>query len=502
MELVLHITPDLEKVTLRAEVERPDSLESAAPGGSESFGGAPGAPGAPGGYSAMELAQAKIAAPSQKPALARSESGKHVSHAEGEVQHLKPLRLQLKLPPAYPTCMPEFQLACCWLDGDMLTALCQSLDEKWEEAQGSPIIFTWAEALRHEAFQEGLQCLTLRAEKSSACDPRARPECTDPLQSLTDMIVYDQCRGLDLWRQQQHECNICFSEQPGSQFVHLGCRHAFCKACVTAMAGLHVKEGSINELLCPEPKCRAEISATALGEVLERRDYERWYTLKLQKVLMSELEGVVFCPRCEENGRESPVLPEGADSDTPPVARCERCEYTFCSKCLGLWHGKEPCLHPEERAQQAALRRLGKTTDLNEKRRLKREAEKGYLVCIDLQDAMLPVDAAGFITEDRDPNICAGDSVIEVHFGRPDRLAGRALWSFKCDNICNLGSVLEGASRRAEGGASLCAACPSTASPKSESSDFRLDVFITTLVPVCIFQPHSSIIKRTLLNSK
>eukprot|EP00913_Durusdinium_trenchii_P019186 g18031.t1 len=114
----------------------------------------------------------------------------------------------------------------------------------------------------------------------------------------------------------------------------------------------------------------------------EEEQYERWHGLKLQRVLVSELEGVVFCPRCEEGGRETPVLPDEAVENEPPVARCGRCEYVFCSKCSGLYHGRDPCLHPEERAQQAAMRRLQGACGVAEKRKLQREATKGYLVCV------------------------------------------------------------------------------------------------------------------------
>lgn len=49
----------------------------------------------------------------------------------------------------------------------------------------------------------------------------------------------------------------------------------------------------------------------------------------------------------------------------------------FCSKCSGLYHGRDPCLHPEERAQQAAMRRLQGACGVAEKRKLQREATKG-----------------------------------------------------------------------------------------------------------------------------
>ena len=400
---------------------------------------------------APEKVDAEGGGANAKPRLARSVSGH--TYAEAEVRHLPPVQLQLKLPPGYPSSSPpDFRLSCSWADVEMLSSFCAALDDQWEQAAGSAIIYTWVDALRTEVLEcilrdSGRAVLTLRAGPvSAASDPRAQSDCNDALNTLADLLMYDKGKGLDIWKQQQHVCNVCFCEHPGSHFVHLGgCSHAFCKTCVKTMAEIHVKEGSIADLLCPEIKCRAEIGADALMQVLDEQGYERWQTLKLRKALATA--NLVLCPRCEEAGIETPVLPDPVDEEdeadlVPPVARCGRCDYVFCAKCLSLYHGKEPCLAPEERAQQAAMRRLGTAQSVAEKRKLKREAQKGYLVCVDLDEDMLPVDAAGHVTQDREPNVAEGDKVIAVHAGPPDKLTGRALWDAKFDNICNLPTVL------------------------------------------------------------
>ncbi|CAE7213064.1 Rnf14 [Symbiodinium sp. CCMP2592] len=384
----------------------------------------------------------QVSGETAKPRLSRSVSG----FAEVEVRHLPPVQLQLKLPAGYPSSEPpDFRLSCSWMDLDSLSSFCRSLDDQWEQAKGSAIIYTWVDVLRQEVLElifknrgalESKVFLTLKAiDGLSASDPRAESNCWDPVQTLLDLLMYDKGKRLDIWSQQQHVCNVCFCEHPGSHFVHLGsCSHAFCKTCVKTMAEIHVNEGSIADLVCPEPGCRAEIAPSALMQVLDASGYERWQTLKLRRALTTA--NLVLCPRCEEMGMETPVLPDPvSDSDQaaslPPVARCGRCEYVFCATCLSLYHGTEPCLAPEERAQQAAMRRLGTAQSVAEKRKLKREAQKGYLVCIDVGEDMLPVDAAGHITEDCEPNIAEGDKVIAVHTGVPDKITGRALWDAK-----------------------------------------------------------------------
>ncbi|CAK9091258.1 Probable E3 ubiquitin-protein ligase RNF217 (RING finger protein 217) [Durusdinium trenchii] len=409
VSLVVHIHPDLaQKLLLRVEVTAETPVTEGDPKGG--YAEAP---------NVMEMARRKVAgsAAPAKPAL------------EAELQHLPPLRLQLKLPADYPSSSPPtFQLASSWLDVDVLSALrlqfvpqvlCESLDQKWLEAalwlrfvqEGSPIIFTWAEALRYEVPEAiGTGPVVLR----DGSDQRARSECTS---------------------EPRHGCGV---EQGVSPFAGALADH--------------------RELLCPEPSCRADFSSQALAEVLEdsrkkksnleetmEEQYERWHGLKLQRVLVSELEGVVFCPRCEEGGRETPVLPDEAVENEPPVARCGRCEYVFCSKCSGLYHGRDPCLHPEERAQQAAMRRLQGACGVAEKRKLQREATKGYLVCVSEGDDRGGVRIRTGIREEHslehDP-ILAGDSVKAVHAGVPERITASTLWEAQRDNICNLGQVL------------------------------------------------------------
>jgi len=304
------------------------------------------------------------------------------------------------------------------------------------------VVFTWAELLRGEAASLlGLTgSLTLSASHQAA-DMRAVAECVDPLASLLELLQYDKRKEVELWRQQVHCCQICFSEKPGLQFVHLGgCAHFFCSDCVTEMARLHVSEGSILELRCPIPDCRAEIIASTLEQVLEEEAYERWLRLKIQQVMSSELENVVFCPRCEESGVEAPVLAEvPASPEEAPVAACRRCSYIFCGRCLGVAHAQiADCITEEERMMQVSLRKLeARPLTVAEKRRQERlmaRAAKSLALQLSPGGNLPKVDAAGYVVEEFE-TMHEGDEIVSVSTGTLENIAGQTvIWS-KTENF-------------------------------------------------------------------
>ena len=50
---------------------------------------------------------------------------------------------------------------------------------------------------------------------------------------------------------------------------------------------MHVKEGSVFQLLCPDTKCNASIPPFVLKRLLTEEEFERWDRLVLKKALDS-----------------------------------------------------------------------------------------------------------------------------------------------------------------------------------------------------------------------
>jgi len=113
---------------------------------------------------------------------------------------------------------------------------------------------------------------------------------------------------------------------------------------------MHVKEGSVFQLLCPDTKCNASIPPFVLKRLLTEEEFERWDRLVLKKALDS-MSDVVYCPRCGI----------GCLEDESNDAECPKCSFIFCSLCKEPCHPAKQCVTPEEKIkrQQAS----GKMSD-------------------------------------------------------------------------------------------------------------------------------------------
>lgn len=57
--------------------------------------------------------------------------------------------------------------------------------------------------------------------------------------------------------QGQHACGVCMEELPGTCFMWPGaCSHAYCQDCTRQLCSLHVAEGGLDHLRCPQPDCK------------------------------------------------------------------------------------------------------------------------------------------------------------------------------------------------------------------------------------------------------
>ncbi|GAQ78006.1 hypothetical protein KFL_000060730 [Klebsormidium nitens] len=272
------------------------------------------------------------------------------------LEHLPPLRLTCTLPAAYPShSPPRFALSSVWLTRPQLGRLCRGLDEVWQENQGQVVVYSWADWLTRETFEtldlgESFELGgTLNAEgkgkESAEHDERAQAEGWGVQDVLSRLLRYNEEKTMEEFRKGVHECQVCFAEQPGTEFVHLwpGCRHNFCRGCMTSLVDIHVKEGSLARLTCPDTDCKEPLPPNIIKDLLAPEQFQRWETLMLQKTFDS-MSDVVYCPRCETATIEEP----------DHTAQCQKCFFAFCSLCDDATHFGSQCMDAE--AQLAVLR--------------------------------------------------------------------------------------------------------------------------------------------------
>lgn len=138
-------------------------------------------------------------------------------------------------------------------------------------------------------------------------------------------------------------CMICLNQSKGSNFIKLPCQHLFCVKCMETLCKMHVKEGSLFQLVCPDTKCNISIPHNLLKRLLSVEEFERWDRLALQKALKC-MADVVYCPKCEV----------GCLQDDDNNAQCPKCSFTFCGLCKELWHPGKQCLTSNYRTKAPA----------------------------------------------------------------------------------------------------------------------------------------------------
>ncbi|XP_057443643.1 uncharacterized protein LOC130735763 [Lotus japonicus] len=279
-----------------------------------------------------------------------------------KVQYLPPIVLTCLLPKSYPSHQPPiFTISVKWLEPIKILNLCSELDSIWEEQQGQEVIYHWVESIHGSSLSR------LGFDKEITLGPYG-------VNRVEDKRVVSETEGIDVdipflrnynnekqhenFLKELHECCICYSEYPGTEFVQLPCKHFFCRKCLQTFTQIHVKEGTISSLQCLDTKCKVMIPPGLLKHLLADEDYDRWESMMLEKTLAS-MSDVVYCPRCETRCIE----------DEDKHAQCPECFFSFCTLCRDRRHVGIACMTLEMKLQ--ILRDRKKSSELMEDQKRK-----------------------------------------------------------------------------------------------------------------------------------
>ena len=164
------------------------------------------------------------------------------------------------------------------------------MDTRWEELKGQVVLFEWLQFLQYEAldFLEIKEELNLSWFYTSELDTSSQSSITmkeinetsrntdDVNTSLDLRAVQDRQYQGDLLeflksydsRETQKEfeksgqsCKVCFDEKLGSQCMQFpNCCHVYCKECMRNYFEIQIRDGTVNNLGCPEDKCTSQAS--------------------------------------------------------------------------------------------------------------------------------------------------------------------------------------------------------------------------------------------------
>ncbi|CAL1540833.1 unnamed protein product [Lymnaea stagnalis] len=279
--------------------------------------------------------------------FSRSSSGQNWK-GSFNVKYLSPLNLFMTFPPSYPSSdPPKFQLSCPWLSQAQLESLHQALDKLWDEGNQMPIVYTWINWLENSLLSHlGISDHLILRLSLSDDDVNTKVDEVFPWQEHIGQIIASMKRynqeQLDIeFCQNIHECQLCYDKKPGVQFFRIHeCPHIFCHDCMKEFCELHVRDGTVEALRCPDRGCNSLIPPYIVQAVLSSQAYKRWEKLLLQKTL-DAMSDTVYCPRCT-----SLVIAEAEEE--LHLAHCTVCYYAFCTECERSWHQGRQCQTDDE----------------------------------------------------------------------------------------------------------------------------------------------------------
>lgn len=261
------------------------------------------------------------------------------------VFYLPPICLRFLLPVDYPSKNPpEFTLTCVWLDRPRLSLLAQRLDSIWTEQEGQEILYSWSQFLKEDAldFLNSNNEITLNqiefmeTHTIDDLDKRVMQEIGRFSDILLFVHEFDVSKQKEVFDNTPFPCDICFNEKYGKNCIKFkDCGHVYCDSCLTSYFDIHIKDGNMKALTCPEPGCDSQAFPAQIKNLVSSQDFERYEALLLQTTL-DMMNDVIYCPRtfCQ-----SPVVIEEGDV----MGLCSVCHFSFCTYCKLAYHGVEPC---------------------------------------------------------------------------------------------------------------------------------------------------------------
>ena len=218
------------------------------------------------------------------------------------VAALPPIFLEFIFPRRYPSReAPKFVIRSDWLSNSHLSAMCARLDAIWEDQRpnGEPIVYEWTQWIKNDAMRDvllnaqGALDVSARglgwADGEFEVDARAVVTARDANEAVFTILRADaHARRRAFLISCDNSCSMCLADDIKGvdvRRVSSACAHTYCVECVTRMARVHVSEGSVLRLVCPE--CSCAFDPHVLRAILNHDEYEKYEATLLARTLDS-----------------------------------------------------------------------------------------------------------------------------------------------------------------------------------------------------------------------
>ncbi|RMZ90133.1 hypothetical protein DV736_g2642, partial [Chaetothyriales sp. CBS 134916] len=289
------------------------------------------------------------------------------------IEHFPPLKLDILLPPGYPTSEPPVVHLITdspWLPRNKLQELESACTELWDEAGRDQVVFSYIDYLLQQAEDTfGMAS----GEHVVSISPDLRLALLD----------FDRRIRRQKFEQETFDCGVCLEPKKGKDCHRLlHCGHVFCTSCLTDFYTNCITEGDVDSVKCmeptcgkhtnddapPKPKCRVPtLNPSELLQIPLSQDLvQRYVRLKRKKKLESS-KNTIYCPRQWCQGLAYPEYRKKKEEDdfhdfsdtedddghiiptsseelrnlpmNQRLAICSDCSYAFCFVCRKTWHG-------------------------------------------------------------------------------------------------------------------------------------------------------------------
>ncbi|XP_026051273.1 E3 ubiquitin-protein ligase RNF14-like isoform X2 [Carassius auratus] len=189
--------------------------------------------------------------------------------------------------------------------------------------------------LKQAADVSGEKC------KVQDLDPRAVQEVDARTDILSQLLDFDEAQNQKVFDGTVFCCSICFLDKLGSEsLLFKECQHVYCKSCMKEYFQIQIRDGKVQCLTCPDPKCVSMATPSQVKLLVSKDEFARYDRLLLQSSL-DLMKDVVYCPRISCS---MAVMVE-PDSN---MGICPACKYPFCTLCKRTYHGLNNCIPTDD----------------------------------------------------------------------------------------------------------------------------------------------------------